>query len=38
MNAKLIHYDRRYHNEHQINSSLQNTQSTTRSLGLLTTI
>lgn len=32
MNAKLIHYDQRYHNEHQINSSLWNTQSTTHLL------
>lgn len=38
MNAKLIHYDQCYHNEHQINSSLQNTQSTTHLLYLLTKI
>lgn len=36
MNTKLIHYDQCYYNEHKINSSQQNTQSTTHLLYLLT--
>lgn len=36
MNTKLIHYDQCYYNEHKINSSQWNTQSTTYLLYLLT--
>lgn len=36
MNTKLIHYDQCYYNEHKINSSQWNTQSTTHLLYLLT--
>lgn len=36
MNTKLIHYDQCYYNEHKINSSQRNTQSTTHLLYLLT--
>lgn len=36
MNTKLIHYDQCYYNEHKINSSQWNTQSTTYLLQLLT--
>ena len=35
MNTKLIHYDQCYYNEHKINSSQWNTQSTTHLLYLL---
>lgn len=36
MNTKLIHYDQCYYNEHKINSSQRNAQSTTHLLYLLT--
>lgn len=36
MNTKLIHYDQCYYNEHKINSSQWNAQSTTHLLYLLT--
>lgn len=36
MNTKLIHYDQCYYNEHKINSSQRDTQSTTHLLYLLT--
>ena len=36
MNTKLIHYDQCYYNEHKINSSQWNTQTTTHLLYLLT--